>query len=228
MYKFIVNPNTNRKVSIFNKKGNQILNEYIKISQYGGHKEECSFNEKTKRCRKSGKIGDKFCENVDGRCQIKKTVSEPKQKEEKAKTEPKTVARKPKATKSKAAEKQKAKPKAPATKPNKKTLTINNLNNIDRNDFNINVITTLFNLEYIDENEKDYKFKLIDTILSYSKFNSLKFIYNLLHNTVSLSQPQIPEGEETTPEVEESTPENEPSLNHVYQLNINYHELFNK
>ena len=81
MYKFIVNPNTNRKVSIFNKKGNQILNEYIKISQYGGHEEECSLKlikngiyEGTKRCRKSGKTGDKFCENVNGRCrQIKKS-----------------------------------------------------------------------------------------------------------------------------------------------------------
>ena len=85
MYKFIVNPNTNRKVSIFNKKGTQILNEYIKISQYGGHEEECSLYEKTengiikKGCRKSGKTGDKFCENVNGRCIKKSTTKTKKQ-----------------------------------------------------------------------------------------------------------------------------------------------------
>ena len=51
MYNFITNPESNRKVSIFTKKGRSILQRYFSL--LGGHNGPCALNNGTNRCKKS-------------------------------------------------------------------------------------------------------------------------------------------------------------------------------
>jgi hypothetical protein len=71
-YKYIINPNTGRRISVLSKTGKTIINNYI--NQLGGGL--CGFDEKTKRCnRKSVGNKESLCEMGDkGSCRKKKTL----------------------------------------------------------------------------------------------------------------------------------------------------------
>ena len=62
---YIMNPVSNKKVSIYSKQGKNILNKYL--SMIGGHEGPCALNGKTNRCKKS-KIGDNNCKLEKGKC----------------------------------------------------------------------------------------------------------------------------------------------------------------
>ena len=61
-YNKIINPETGRKVSIYSKLGNKILNNYFNLFQTGGHDGPCGLNEKGNRCKKSAKWDRVNCE----------------------------------------------------------------------------------------------------------------------------------------------------------------------
>ena len=71
-YKYIINPNTGRRINVLSKTGKTIINNYI--NQLGGGL--CGFDEKTKRCnRKSVGNKESLCEMGDkGSCRKKKTL----------------------------------------------------------------------------------------------------------------------------------------------------------
>ena len=52
-YSYIINPLTNRKVSIYSRKGHSILKEYV--TQLGGDDNDCKLNPTTNRCGHSRK-----------------------------------------------------------------------------------------------------------------------------------------------------------------------------
>ena len=68
-YKYIINPNTGRRINVLSKTGKTIINNYI--NQLGGGL--CGFDEKTKRCnRKSVGNKESLCEMGDkGSCRKK-------------------------------------------------------------------------------------------------------------------------------------------------------------
>ena len=71
-YKYIINPNTGRRINVLSKTGETIINNYI--DQLGGG--VCGFDEKTKRCNRKS-VGNKeyLCEMGDkGSCRKKKTL----------------------------------------------------------------------------------------------------------------------------------------------------------
>ena len=70
---FIINPVSNRRVSIYSRKGIEIINKYVE--QLGGHNGPCALNESSGRCKKS-KVADGNCEvSPKGRCRKAKTVT---------------------------------------------------------------------------------------------------------------------------------------------------------
>ena len=119
---YIMNPVSNKKVSIYSKQGKNILNKYL--SMIGGHEGPCALNGKTNRCKKS-KIGDNNCKLEKGKCvkakpaKAKPAKAKPtKAKPAKAKpTKAKPVKAKP--TKAKPAKAKPAKAKPTKAKPTK-------------------------------------------------------------------------------------------------------------
>jgi len=114
---YIMNPVSNKKVSIYSKQGKNILNKYL--SMIGGHEGPCALNGKTNRCKKS-KIGDNNCKLEKGKCvKAKSTKAKPvKAKPTKAKPiKAKPVKAKP--TKAKPAKAKPTKAKPTKAKPAK-------------------------------------------------------------------------------------------------------------
>ena len=114
---YIMNPVSNKKVSIYSKQGKNILNKYL--SMIGGHEGPCALNGKTNRCKKS-KIGDNNCKLEKGKCvKAKSTKAKPvKAKPTKAKPiKAKPVKAKP--TKAKPAKAKPTKAKPVKAKPTK-------------------------------------------------------------------------------------------------------------
>ncbi len=72
-YNFIVNPLSGRKVYIHGKVGKQVLANYKKLIQTGGHDGPCALNSKGTRCKKSDKWDHKNCELSPKKNCIKKT-----------------------------------------------------------------------------------------------------------------------------------------------------------
>ena len=111
---YIINPLTNRSVSIHTRKGRQILNNYI--SQLGGHDGPCAINPSSGRCAKSKKP-DGNCQLSNGRCvkaSAKKSVRT--SRPSRPKTSPKKNVR---PSRPKASPKKSVRPSRPKASPKK-------------------------------------------------------------------------------------------------------------
>ena len=76
MYKYIVNPETNRRVNVHGLVGRKVLRNYF--LQSGGHSGPCALNSKTGRCNKSVKADGNCKVNPTGRCAKRKSQSNKK------------------------------------------------------------------------------------------------------------------------------------------------------